>query len=211
MDRDETADDRAIVDGHVPRHLHPVRHDHVVADHAVVGDVDVRHQKAPLADGGFAGRGAAAIDGRVFANDGAATDFDPGLFALVLEILRVVADHGAVADLDAFPDAGVALEHRVRRDGASVADRHLGADDAVRPDRDVGAELGGRIDQRSPMDHLSTTIAIISASATTCPSTNPAPFIRHVLPRNCTISSSKRIWSPGTTGRRYLTLSSDMK
>src|SRR5437868_13234797 len=43
----------------------------------------------------------------------------------------------------------------------------------------------------------------ISASATTCPSTYPAPFIRHVFPRNCTISSSNRIWSPGTRSEEH--------
>src|SRR6266850_1103397 len=151
MDRHETADDGAVVHGDVPRHLHGVGDDHIVAD------------------------------------------------------------DGAVPDFHALGHAGVALEHGMGADIAPLRHGDPRTDHAVRADRDVGAELGGRVDEGGPVDHLSTTIAIISASATTCPSTNTAPFILHVLPRNWTISSSKRIWSPGTTGRRNFTLSSDMK
>src|SRR3989449_5758717 len=84
-------------------------------------------------------------------------------------------------------------------------------DDRVRSHRHVLRHVGRLIDERGSVDHLSTTIAIISASATTCPSTYPTPFILQVFPRNDSISSSKRIWSPGTTGRRNFTWSSDMK
>src|SRR4029077_8842958 len=134
------------------------------------------HQETALAHRRFARRRAAAVDRGVLADDGAAADLHPGFLALVLEVLRVVADDGAVADFHAVAQPRVALDHRVGRDAAALPHGDLGANHAVGPDGDVSPQLGGRIDQRRSMDHLSTTIAIISASATTCPSTNPAPF-----------------------------------
>src|SRR5439155_16361983 len=160
---------------------------------------------------GLAGGRRASVDGAVLADHGRAADLDPRVLALVLQVLRVVADNGAIPDLHAPPEPHVALQHRVRGDVTALADRHVRADDRVRAHGRVVRQLCRRIDQRGPVDHFSVTIAIISASATTCPSTYPTPFILHVLPRNWTISSSKRIWSPGTTGRRNFTLSSDMK
>jgi len=80
------------------------------------------------------------------------------------------SDDGAVPDLHASATR-YALDHGMRGDAAMFPPRHARPDDAVRADRHIGAELGGRIDQCGSMNHLSTTIAIISASATTWPST----------------------------------------
>src|SRR2546421_1744765 len=211
MDRHETADDGTVVNRDMPRHLHTIGDDHIVADDAVMRDVHVRHEKTARSYRRLAGRGAAAVDRAVFPDDRAVADLDPRLLALVFQVLRIVADDRAIPDLHALADACVPLEDGVGRDAAALAHGNVRADHAVRPHGHVGAKLGGRIDERRPVDHLSTTIAIISASATTCPSTNPAPFILQVLPRNWSMSSSKRIWSPGTTGRRNFTWSSDMK
>ena len=46
----------------------------------------------------------------------------------------------------------------------------LRADDGVRAHVDVAAQLGLAVDQGGGENHLSVTMAIISASATTCPS-----------------------------------------
>src|SRR2546430_5000713 len=151
------------------------------------------YQETARADGGFAGRRAAPVDGAVLTDDRAVADFHPRFFALVLQVLRIITDDRAVPDLHAFAHARVALDDGVPRDRGTLAHGDAGADHAIGPDGDVLSQFGGRIDQRRPMNHLSTTMAIISASATTWPSTNPAPFMRHVLPRNCSISSSKRI------------------
>ena len=59
--------------------------------------------------------------------------------------------------------------------------------------------------------HLSRTTAPISASHTIWPSTFATPYILHIMPRTCSISSSNRSWSPGFTGRRHFTLLSDVK
>ena len=134
-------------------------------------DVHVRHEKAARPDRRLSGRRAAPIDRAIFPNDRAAPDFHPGFLALVLEVLRVVTDDRAIADFDAVADARIALDDRVTGERAAVAHRDARPHNAVRSDGNVGAELGSRIDQGRAMNHRSTTIAIISASATTCPST----------------------------------------
>jgi len=211
VDPDEPADDGAVLHRHVTGHLHRVRDDHVVADRTVVCDVHVRHQEAALAHRRLPRGRRPPVDRAVLAQDGAIADLDPGLRPLVLEVLRVVADHGSVPDLHARAELRVALDHDVRCEHAAVTQRDPRTDDRVRADGHVVAEMRRGIDERGAVNHRSVTMAIISASATTWPSTYPTPFMRQVLPRNCSISSSKRIWSPGTTGRRNFTLSSDMK
>ena len=211
MNRHQSRHDRPVLDGDVPGHLDRVGDDDIVSDVAVVGEVHVRHEETALPHGRLPGRRGSPVDGAVLPDHRRVAHFDPGVLAAVLQVLRVVAEHAAVPDPHAGADLDVALEHRVRGDLAALADRHPRSDDRVWPDRDVAPDVRGGIDQGGPVDHRSTTVAIMSASATTCPSTYPTPFILHVLPRNCSISSSNRIWSPGTTGRRNLTLSSDMK
>ena len=134
MDRDEPADDGAIVDGHVARHLHRIRDDHVIADDAVMRDMHVRHQEATCPHRRLASRGAAAVDRAVLPDDRPVADLHPRLFAFVLEVLRIVADHRAVADLHAVTHARVALQDGVRRDAAALSHRHARADHAIRPD-----------------------------------------------------------------------------
>ena len=171
VDRHEPADDGPVVDGDVSGHLDRIRDDDVVADDAIVRDVHVRHEKASRPDGRLPGGGAASIDRAILADDRTAPDFHPGFLALVLQVLGVVADDGAVADFHALTDARVALDDGVRGKRAALAYGDTRSDDAVGPDGNVGAKVGGRIDQRRAMNHRSTTMAIISASATTCPST----------------------------------------
>ena len=121
---------------------------------------------------------------------------------------RTVAD----PDVGAQPD--VLLQPGAGPDAAAVSHRHPRADHGPGTDLDPDAQLGAGVDDRGGMDrpgHRSTTRAIISASATTLPSTKATPFIRQVRPRFCSISSSQRSWSPGSTGRRNFTLSRDMK
>src|SRR5207249_11958532 len=102
-----------VFDRHVAGHLDAVGEDDVVPDDAIVGDVDVRHDEAALADRGLARRGGAAVDRAVLADDRAVADLDPGLLALVLEILRIVTDDRPVPHLHAGPDPGVALDDAV--------------------------------------------------------------------------------------------------
>src|SRR2546430_13547751 len=47
------------------------------------------YQETARADGGFAGRRAAPVDGAVLTDDRAVADFHPRFFALVLQVLRI--------------------------------------------------------------------------------------------------------------------------
>src|SRR5687767_12600171 len=156
-----------------------------------------------------------AVDRHIFTDDSAITDLRRGLFAAVLEILRGPADYAADADLHPAAKRDVSLQGRTGSDHTVIADNAIFTHHRERADLDSLAELDIGRDDRARMDartrHRSRTIAAMSASATTSPSTFPTPRILHTLPRSWTISSSKRIWSPGLTGRRNFTLSSDMK
>src|SRR5205085_2278741 len=97
---------------------------------------------------------------------------------------------------------------------AAIADLALRADERPWTDAHVLAERCRRRDDGRGVDlpvHASRTIAAISASATISPSTFAIPFMRQMRPRTCITSSSNRSWSPGFTGLRHFTLSSDMK
>src|SRR5437773_3866789 len=193
VDRHEPGDDGAVLDGHVAGHLDRVGDNHIVAHMAVVREVHVGHEEAAPPNRRLAGRLRPAVDRAVLPNHRRVAHLDPGVFSLVLQVLRVVAEHAAVADLHPVAELDVALEDRVRGDVTALAHGNVRPDDGVGTDRDIAIDVGGRIDERGPVDHRSTTDAIMSASATIWPSTYPTPFILHVLPRNWTISSSKRI------------------
>src|SRR5204863_9779836 len=102
-------------------------------------------------------------------------DLDPGVFPLRLQGQRVVAELAPVADRHPLAELDVPLEHRVRGDVTTLAHGDVRPDDGVGTDGDVAVDVGRGIDERGPVDHRSTTDAIMSASATTCPSTNPTP------------------------------------
>src|SRR5688500_10415494 len=220
MHRGQPGEDRAVLHRHVTRQLRGVRDDHAVSDVAVVREVHVRHQEAPLPDGRLERLGGAAIDRRVLADTGAVADLDPRLLALELQVLGVSAKHRADPYDDVRAEPNVLFQHGTGLDRAPIADHAAVADDGVRADGHVVPELRPRRHDRGRMDsghhsgrlaHRSRTMAAITASATTSPSTFATPFILQIRPRICTTSSSNRSWSPGLTGRRHFTLSSDMK
>jgi len=152
----------------------------------VVGEVDVGHDEATLADRRLVRLRRTAVDRRVLADRGALTDLHCRHLALELEILWIPTENGADADLHARAEDDVALERRARGDDAAVTDPAVLADDRERTDLHVGAKFDTLVDDRGRMDarvHLSRTMAPISASATTSPSTFATPCILHIIPR----------------------------
>src|SRR4029078_10901216 len=131
-----------------------------------------------------------------------------------LQVLRIAAEHGPDADLHPVTQDDAALERGARGYPPAATEPAVLPDDRERPDLDVRADLGARVDQRRRMNaspHLSRAMAPISPSPTTSPSTFATPCILHIMPRTWSSSSSNRSWSPGFTGRRHLTLFSDVK
>src|SRR4051812_12516865 len=170
----ESAENGPIMDGDVPGALGCVGDHDIISDMAVVGQVDVGHDEAAGADRGLIRRGGPAIDGRVLADDGPLPDLDPGLLAIILEILGVATQDRAITNDDILGQAYVAAEGGARADAAAIAHGDLWPHHGKGADRYAGTELGRAVDQSGRMyrrAHRSTTRAIISASATTCPST----------------------------------------
>src|SRR5690606_20113888 len=143
------------------------------------------------------------VEGRELTNDRPVPDLENRALALELEVLGRRAEHGPVRHLAILTEQRVPFDGGARPDLGPVPHVHPGADDGPRADDDAFAQLRLRVDERSGMDagltpgadgriaHLSTILAMNSASATTCPSTNPSPFILQVCLRYWSISSSK--------------------
>jgi len=128
-----------------------VRHDDVVADHAVVRHMTVGHEQASVADDGGSGGFRAAVDGDAFADDGLRSDLDVGLFPLVFQILRRRPHEGAGVDVGFFPDDGV-LDDGVRPDDGFLAEGDVLSDHGVRSDLHLRPEVGGGMDDGRGMD-----------------------------------------------------------
>ena len=128
--------------------------DAVVPDFAVMGDMDIRHDEriaAHLCQELSAGLGT-AVDGGALADGHPVTDFHPGDFALVFEVLWDGAhdrtgEYGAVA-----PHLHIGKDDGVRKEFAAVADFDMVVDEDVRTDFDVVAEFRVGTDRRERMD-----------------------------------------------------------
>ena len=124
-----------------------VGEDRAAADLAVVGDVAVRHEETAVPDPGHSTAAAGAdVRRRELAELIPAPDHEPGLLALVLEVLRDLTQACVWEDPVRVAERGVALDDRVRADHVARPHLHGGADDRVRPD------LAGRIDLRAGSD-----------------------------------------------------------
>jgi len=137
----------------VPGHAHGVGHGDVVADGAVVRDVRVGHEQAVGADGGhLVALAGAPVNGDELAEVVGLADANPGLLALEAKMLGLVAHAGVGVDVVARAHGGVVLDLREGVKNGAVADFDDLFDDAVRPDRDVFAELGARMHDSGGMD-----------------------------------------------------------
>src|SRR6202012_2828765 len=121
------------------------------------------------------------------AKDVAVADLESRRLALVLLVLRRIADRGELIDLVAGADARRAVDHRMRSDPAARADRYARTDDAEGADLHVGGNVRLRRDHRARVDHPTAPVpgglcafagalvsgaTMISAEATSAPSTS---------------------------------------
>src|SRR5262249_29243822 len=146
-DVDEILDrDMAAGGGHVAD-------DRVVADVAVVGDVDVAHEQVAITDSGHAATAVrAAVDGDELAEDVLTPDRQPRLLASILQILRRLTDRREWIDLAVVADVGPPLDDRRGADAAVRADPRVRADDRVRTDAGARADLGAGMNERAWID-----------------------------------------------------------
>ncbi len=131
---------------------------------------------------------------------------------LAFLVLRVRADRRELEDAVLLADARLALDHDVRADARAAADRHARPDHRVRADLDAFGEHrvrrhdgGGVDDGRHP------GITIISALATSLPSTVATVLNFQIVRMRRSSFALSTTWSPGTTGRRKRALSMPAK
>jgi hypothetical protein len=118
---------------------------HMIADDAVVRDMRSGHHERVVAD-----RGRAApfrrpeADRDMLADVTVFADRERRVLAVIVHRLRRRAERGERPDRGACADRGAALNGNVAHQLATVADRDLRADHAVRADLDAGADDRGR-------------------------------------------------------------------
>ena len=146
-------DEGTIADHYVAGDQHAIGQDDFVADDGVMADMAVGHKKILRADlRVFAGR-VGAVNGDVFAEAVSVADDEPGRFAVVLQILRRVANHAAGVEAVLRADRGVAGEVHMRGKLASRADRDVFVDNRVRADSHALVQLCAGVNNGSGVDH----------------------------------------------------------
>ena len=82
-----TPDNSVIMDLRVPSHIHNICKYNVVTDPAVVGDMDVGHQKTVAPDDGFIAVSCTAMKAAKLPYDVSIPDLESGRITLIFEIL----------------------------------------------------------------------------------------------------------------------------
>src|SRR5690606_181357 len=145
--RARSADDRPVVDFHMASELYCVYEYAVVADNAVVGNVDICHEEAVLADHGFVFVACAAADGDVFADDGVVADECLCFLSREFEVLGYRRYGGAGIDANAFTEPCAIPDHGIRADPAVVVNDYVGLNGGkcfngnVFPDFGIGVDI----------------------------------------------------------------------
>ena len=154
MDADDPGDGDPVLEVDMACELHVVGQDAIVADHTVVCEMHADQEAIVRADAGHAPADlGAGMNGDLLAKDVPITDRQPRGLALVLDILRALADHRARKELVALATGGVAGDRHVVVQHAVVPQRDTGCDATVRADGHVRRELSLGIDMCGWVNH----------------------------------------------------------
>ena len=124
----------------MPRHLHHIGNDAVVANLAIVGHMHIFHEQIVVTHHSVFLHVVGAVDGDKLPDLIAAADTQTGGLSLELEVLGVCAQNSIRGYLVVIPDRGVSGEDHVGDEDVAVAKDHRrpymapGADLAVSPD-----------------------------------------------------------------------------
>ena len=132
----------AGVDGDVSGHFDAVAQHAGAYDVAVVSDVSLGHNEAPVAYTCTAFFGDTAVDDDLFADDIVVAYVAVSFLALPTEVLGVGADDGTLVDFVVFAHASTADDACIRHNGASVADDNVFVDVRKGMDGDAFAYFG---------------------------------------------------------------------
>ena len=123
-----------------------IRHDYVIADRAIVGDVRVSHDEVVAADAGETSAfDGTAIDGDEFANDVVVADFEARGLAVVADILRSEADGRKREESIMVADFRGTVNGNVRDQFAGFAEFDVCTDGAIRADFAGGMDFRGGV------------------------------------------------------------------
>ncbi len=153
MDRGQSTEDCVVADHHMAGERRIIRHDDVVAQAAIVRDMSTHHEEAAVSNlRQHAAAARAWVHGDVLTHDIAPTDLQAGFLALILQVLRSVADRGEREDASVGADDSAASHYHVRDKFDSVLQLDLGADHAIRPDARGFCESCPRLDHGRRMN-----------------------------------------------------------
>src|SRR5262249_10465472 len=135
-------DVRAIRKLDMARESCSVRHNHTVTQEAIMSYVGLRHNQTIIPDAGEHPTAfGPAMNGDELANPIPLATLCPGGLAFVFQILRSEANRDEREYVCSFADISVAIDHAVGFESYSRRQLNMLADDAVRPDVAVAADL----------------------------------------------------------------------
>ena len=132
------AQNRVIFHHDMSRQPGVTGHDDVIAENAVMRDVDVGEEKIVRADHGGIAVVGGAMNRDAFAKHIAVADLQPRDAAFPFQVLRLLAEGGERENFILLAELRVAVNDDVRMQLAIVAERDVFADDAIRADFAAG-------------------------------------------------------------------------
>ena len=115
----------------------------MIAELAIVGDVGVAEEIIVGADAGGHLGGGPPVNRAVLAKHVVVPDLNKRRLTQVFEVLGFASDDGKRIKLVSLANGGAALDNHMRMQHTVPAQYHILSDQTVRPNPDVGSQLGG--------------------------------------------------------------------
>ena len=150
MSLGSSSHDRPVIDNGLAGYADKTYEDAVVADNAIVRDVNVGHQQGVAADlcHALSAGLCAAVDRHTLTDVHIVSDLHISDLPFILKILRDGSHDGSGKHLAVLSHPDVGIYHRMRMDPATVTDLHVIINERERSDFNVVAKLRLRAHRR---------------------------------------------------------------
>ena len=157
VQRSATANNSPVADDAVTGYTGVTGENAVVTHLALVAAVAVNQEKVMAADDSLGLRCGRTVDVAILTEDVVITHFKIGGFTLVLEVLRLEANHREGEELVTLAESGGATEYNVVVQYTTCSQFNMRANYAIRPYYNVLCQFGGRINNccRMNLSHVS--------------------------------------------------------